>query len=75
MKITKQKLVEIIKEELEAALEEGDETDYQKAYEAARKEIELYSDIEPTPEQIKAQMLKTSKGGLGPEHDDGGLPF
>jgi hypothetical protein len=75
MKITKQKLVKIIKEELEAALEESDETDYQKAYEAARKEIELYSDIEPTPEQIKAQMLKTSKGGLGAKPNKDGIDF
>jgi hypothetical protein len=36
----------------------------------------LYSDIEPTPEEIEAQMLKTSKGGLDPQHyDDEGLPF
>ena len=43
MKITKQKLVEIIKEELEAALEEGDETDFDEAsydayYDAAKLE-------------------------------------
>ncbi len=76
MKITKQKLVEIIKEELEAALEEGDETDYQKAYEAARKEIELYKkDGAPTPEEIEAQMLKTSKGGLEPKPNKDGIDF
>ena len=76
MKITKQKLVKIIKEELEAVLEGGDGTKYQKDYKAAREEIMLYSDIEPTPEEIEAQMLKTSKGGLDPQHyDDEGLPF
>ena len=67
-------------ESLEAALEEGDETDfderYAKAYEAARKEIKLYKkDGEPTPEEIKAQMLKPSKGGLEPKPNKDGIDF
>jgi hypothetical protein len=84
MKITKQKLVEIIKEELEAALEEGDETDFDKRY--AKAEAEAYAEIdaylpigeEPDPDAVEEranELLKPSEGGLGPEHDDGGLPF
>tara|TARA_R100000951_G_scaffold86804_2_gene74529 strand:- start:8 stop:262 length:255 start_codon:yes stop_codon:yes gene_type:complete len=84
MKITKQKLVEIIKEELEAALEEGDETDFDKRYakalDVAYKEINalLPDGEEPDSDAVEEranELLKPSKGGLGPEHDDGGLPF
>ena len=56
MKITKQKLVKIIKEELEAALEEGDETDFDEAsyddyYAAAKLE-------DATDEQADAYAVR-----------------
>jgi hypothetical protein len=100
MKITKQKLVKIIKEELEAALEEGDASSagdpdvgtdaYNKGFldayfeldeEGARKALDDAREdvgLEADDAQMRTralQLLKPSKGALGPGHDDGGLPF
>lgn len=70
------KTVEKFRTALEAAKNAESLDDYQEAYEAARKEIELYKkDGAPTPEEIEAQMLKTSKGGLKPRPNDDGIDF
>ena len=79
MKITKTKLVEIIKEELEAALEEKgfmkDMKDWDEYFEAAKAE----GATDEEAEEYANKMLKRLKDGYYseplPAGDDDDLPF